>query len=338
VLLLEAGPDYGPRAAGRWPRALLDPRSMPVDLHSWGYVSSSRYGAPGLALERARVIGGCSSHNACAAVWGHRLDYDGWAALGNPGWEMDALLPLFHEANRKLRVSIPRPEELTPWHQACLEAGPGAGFPFRVNMNDVDLTHGIATSPINVAVGTRWNTAFGYLDPVRARPNLTIRGEVLADRLVLRSGRAVGVDVVGPGGAARVEAERVVVSCGAYGSPLLLPRSGIGDPADLGPLGIEALHPLPGVGKNLQEHAVILLLYPATAELTAAMAAFEAAGGDLREDALNVLARSSYAEGGVFDLHLYPMITRAAGSWAGDRFKGQHTWLIGIGPGVLTPR
>src|SRR5215216_4949796 len=86
VLLLEAGPDYGPREGGGWPADLLDSRSLPQGSHSWNYVSSARHGERDLRLERARVIGGCSAHNGCAAIWGHRLDYDGWAALGNEGW------------------------------------------------------------------------------------------------------------------------------------------------------------------------------------------------------------------------------------------------------------
>src|SRR5262245_29554498 len=76
VLLLEAGPDYGPPDSGAWPERLLDPTLMPVEEVSWGYSSAACYGTPGLDLPRARVVGGCSAHNGCAAVWGHRSDYD----------------------------------------------------------------------------------------------------------------------------------------------------------------------------------------------------------------------------------------------------------------------
>ena len=346
VLLLEAGPDYGSLADGGWPSKLLDPCKMPIDDHGWNYRGSSRYGAPGLALERARVIGGCSSHNACAAVWGHREDYDGWERLGNPGWGMDDLLPLFHLANEMLRVFIPQASELTPWHQALLEAAPGAGFPVRPDMNDVDVTHGIAISPINVSQGMRWNTALAYLDPQRGRPNFTIRGNVLADRLVLEGSRVTGVDVIGPQGPTRVRAGQVVVSGGAYGSPLLLQRSGIGDPDELRALGIEPRHALPGVGRNLQEHSVILLLDPGNPELTARMQRFAAEGGLVREDAINILARSSYCKS-AFDLHIYPMASREfgswasaspeAGAWAAEKQQDGDRWLMGVGPGVLTP-
>src|SRR5690348_368853 len=76
ILLLEAGPDYGPYSGGGWPSPLLDARALPLQGHDWEYRSASARGLPGLTLERARVIGGCSSHNGCAAIWGSRLDYD----------------------------------------------------------------------------------------------------------------------------------------------------------------------------------------------------------------------------------------------------------------------
>jgi choline dehydrogenase len=362
VLLLEAGPDYGPYSAGGWPPVLLDAREMAVSTHSWNYESAATHGKPGLLLERARVLGGCSSHNGCAAVWGHREDYDGWAALitsagssnagdlelgtagdlelGTTGWETESLLPLFETVMRKMRVSIPAPEELTPWHQACLQAAPGAGFPVREDLNDIDLTHGIAINPVNiVANGVRWNSAFAYLDPVRDRAYLTIRGNVLADRLLIEGGRVVGLQAVGPDGPVVVRAGRVVLCAGAYGSPLTLMRSGIGAPDELRELGIAPVHQLPGVGRNLQDHALIPLLYSGTPELIESMARFEAGGGLMREEGTTVVARSSQCQG-PFDLHIYPISSRVADSWARDlhRREGSAGWLFGVASALLSPR
>ncbi|MBV9356487.1 MAG: GMC family oxidoreductase N-terminal domain-containing protein [Chloroflexi bacterium] len=340
VLLLEAGPDYGPYAGGAWPPVLLDAREMAVSTHSWNYESAATHGKPGLLLERARVLGGCSSHNGCAAVWGHRTDYDGWAALGNTGWDTTSLLPLFETVMQKMRVSIPAPEQLTPWHQACLEAAPGAGFPMRDNLNDVDLTHGITINPVNIVPnGVRWNSAFAYLDPVRDRATLTIRGGVLADRLLVEGGRAVGVQAIGPDGPVAIRAGRVVLCAGAYGSPLTMLRSGIGAPDELRELGITPVHELPGVGRNLQDHALIPLLYAGTPELAESMARFEAEGGLMREEGTTIVARSGQCQG-VFDLHIYPISSRVADSWARDlhRREGPAGWLFGIGSALLTPR
>src|ERR1700682_6718512 len=93
VLLLEAGPDYGPFAEGRWPRELLDAGAIPIT-HDWGY-RSGKEASRDVTYERARVIGGCSSHNGCAAIWGSRVDYDRWAALGNKGGSTAEMRPMF---------------------------------------------------------------------------------------------------------------------------------------------------------------------------------------------------------------------------------------------------
>ena len=84
TLLLEAGPDYGPTGSGRWPHDLLDATSAALWSHDWGY--TGEFGGQVIHFNRARVVGGCSSHNAGAVVFGSRFDYDGWAAAGNPGW------------------------------------------------------------------------------------------------------------------------------------------------------------------------------------------------------------------------------------------------------------
>ena len=74
VLLLEAGPDYGHLREGRWPRDLLDGRVL-ASTHDWAYTSAAANGRPNHALERAKVIGGCSAHNGCIAIWGSGVDY-----------------------------------------------------------------------------------------------------------------------------------------------------------------------------------------------------------------------------------------------------------------------
>ncbi|SRR5579884_32742 len=330
VLLLEAGPDYGPYEGGGWPPELLDGRHVPWRSHSWGYVSAARYGQRDLALDRARVLGGCSAHNGCAAVWGHRDDYDGWEARGNPGWGMEALLPLFRQVNERLRVRTPARSEIGPWHEAVLEAAPGAGLPLIEDLNDVDGTLGMAISPINVWHGVRWNSAFGYLDPVRQRPTLAIRGGMLADRLIVESGRVRAVEVIGPEGPARIEAGEVVVCAGAYGSPALLLRSGIGPPEPLRALGIDPVHPLPGVGENLHDHPALMLTYRGTPALIAALQAFIDSGGALREEGTIAKGRSTWCER-AFDLHVYPV----AGPYG---WEGEGEWVFAIPVANLTPR
>src|SRR5579884_899792 len=153
VLVLEAGPDYGPFGDGGWPEDLLDARCLATGGHDWGYRSGARYGRRELPLERARVIGGCSAHNGCAAVWGHRLDYEGWERRGNPGWGADALRPYFAAADERLRVRTPERAELGPFHEAVLDAAPPAGLPLIDELNDLDGPPGMAVSPVNVVGG-----------------------------------------------------------------------------------------------------------------------------------------------------------------------------------------
>ncbi len=304
VLLLEAGPDYGPHGSGRWPAELLDARALPLSSHDWGYDSGASWPYRTLAFERARVIGGCSAHNGCAEIWGSRLDYDGWAALGNPGWSTDELLPLFRAGAARLRVRRYRDEEITPFQAACLRAAPGVGIPVVDDLNDLDQDVGISTSPVNSLDGVRWNAAFAFLDPLRGRANLTIAGGALIDRLIVRGGRVEAVAVVRDGAADCIRAGRVVLCGGSYGSPAVLLRSGIGDPAALGALGIAPVLDLPGVGRNLHDHPVGGLIFAGTPELERRMREFAAARW-LPEEQTIAKARSSRCARG-FDLHLFP--------------------------------
>jgi choline dehydrogenase len=344
VLLLEAGPDFGPLSGGGWPHHLLDPTLMPTADCSWGYVAAARHGRPDLPLERARVVGGCSSHNGCAAVWGHRVDYDRWEALGNPGWNAETLLPLFQEASARWRVTIPARDDLTPWHRAVLDAAPALGLPPIPDLNDLDAEFGIAIGPINIVDRTRWSIAFALLDPLRDCRRLSFAADVLVDRLILDGTRCVGLELVRNGRRQRVAAGEVVLAGGTFGSPLVLLRSGVGPAADLAALGIAPAVDLPGVGRGLQDHPAFPVQYAGPPALAEAMAGFVAAGGLPREEGTIALARSSRCEG-PFDLHLYPIASRpisgagvnaeAAAAAAADASGG---WRPNISSAVMAPR
>jgi choline dehydrogenase len=303
VLLLEAGPDYGGRDSGRWPDELLDARALPTS-HDWGYDSGSAWPHRTLPFERARVVGGCSAHNGCAEIWGSRLDYDGWAALGNPGWSTDDLLPLFHAGAVRLRVRRYHDDEITPFQAACLAAAPGVGIPVVDDLNDLDADIGIATSPVNIVDGVRWNSAFAYLDPVRGGRHLTIAGNVLVDHLVIRGASVEAVAVVRAGAAATIRAGRVILCAGAYGSPAILLRSGVGAAAELRALGIVPHLDLSGVGHHLHDHPVGGLIFAGTPELERRMSEFATAHW-LPEEQTIAKARSTRCARG-FDIHIFP--------------------------------
>jgi choline dehydrogenase len=327
VLLLEAGPDYGSFADGRWPAELIDAGAIPVT-HDWGYDSGRQYASRVISFGRARVIGGCSSHNGCAAIWGSSVDYDGWAALGNSGWSTDELLPLFRDASERLRVRVPEPGEITPFQRIALDAAADAGIPRVADLNNLDENLGMGPSPANIANGVRWNTAFAYLDPVRERSNLTIVSDSPCDRLEIRSGRVSAVVVAGRDGPLRIEAGRVIVAAGTYGSPAILLRSGIGDPSELRATGITPIHDLPGVGRNLHDHPRVSLSYAGTRELEEMMAAF-ARDHWMPEEQTIAKGRSSRCTR-AFDLHIYPV-------GGPDRTTGT-SWQWTLEVACLTPR
>lgn len=330
VVVLEAGPDFGPFASGRWPEDLLDARALGYS-HDWRYDSEETYPGRKVAFERARVIGGCSSHNGCAAIWGSRVDYDGWAALGLDGWAMDDLLPFFASASERMRVRKPLPDEITPFQDAAMQAASAAGIPRVENLNDVDADEGMAPSPVNIWQGTRWNSAFAYLDPVRDRPNLQIEENCLVDRLHIERDRVSGVRYISPEGPQTISAGRVVVSGGTYGSPAILLRSGIGDPDDLRAIGIAPAVALCGVGRNLHDHPAVSLDYSGTAELVSRMAAFRESVWMPEEQTIAKIRSPRYpgAERG-FDLHLYPV-----GGPDSDVPSGWH-WFLPVA--CMTPR
>jgi choline dehydrogenase len=196
VGLVEAGPDYGPYAAGRWPADMLDGRSLAFS-HAWATDREDR------SQLRARILGGCSAHNACVLIAGAPADYDEWGH----GWSHAVLEPYLRRAEQEMRVRVWRREELSPWHAALADAA-----------GDEAILH-----RANVVGSVRWNTAFAYLDPARERPNLTILADTLVDRVLLDGDRAVGLAT----SAGELRATAVVLTAGAYGSPAILLRSGI---------------------------------------------------------------------------------------------------------------
>jgi choline dehydrogenase len=289
VCLVEGGPDYGPRASGAWPDDLLDPRSFAFT-HDWG-----AGGEDGRSLG-ARVIGGCSTHNACMAVIGTPEDYDEWG----PDWSYVSLVPYLDRARESLRIRPANTDEPAPLHVAFLEAAGELGFPLLDDPNDASQPVGRATLPSNVVEGARWNTGFAYLDPARSRPNLTVLADTLVDRLALDGTRAKGV-VTAAGD--RIDADTVVLTAGAYFTPAILLRSGVGPEHELGRHGIQTVVSLP-VGEVLLDHHGTGIRWEPTSLLDALTAEHVRRTGPLFEPHALVKAASANCPAGSWDLHL----------------------------------
>jgi len=295
VLVLEAGPDYGSLADGRWPDDVLSAKAIPLS-HDWGLTTSS-----GLDLPRARVVGGCSAHNGCTALLGAREDYDDWAAA-NPGWEAATVEPLLGRVHESFRVRRYRMDELTSAQQAFVGAGVRAGLPFADDLDDLAASVGIGPMPVNIVGTTRWNAAFAFLDPVRPGGHLTVAGNSTVRRIVFERGRAAGVEVSQASGAIQfVRAGRVVVAGGAYHSPALLQRSGVGPAGELRALGISPVADLPGVGRHLLDHACVQLDFHGKEGLLTELARIP-----WHPDEQSVgRARSSRCDTGPYDIHVF---------------------------------
>ncbi|HET7055681.1 MAG TPA: GMC family oxidoreductase N-terminal domain-containing protein [Thermomicrobiales bacterium] len=327
VLVLEAGPDYGPHDSGRWPAELLEAFDL-AETHGWGYDSASSYGSRVVSFSRARVVGGCSAHNGCAAIWGHRLDYDGWAAAGNDGWSTDVLLPFFREANEAMRVAIPGPAHITPFHQLMLESAAAAGIPLVADLNDLDEPIGMAPSPANIWNGIRWNAAFAFLDPIRNQANVRIIGDALVDTIQFHDGRVAGVTVVRDGTREFVGAGTVALAGGTYNSPAVLLRSGVGPADQLHALGIDVVADLPGVGQNLHDHPAVYLVHAGSETLKGQMASWAETHFLPEEQTIAKLRSSRCSE--AFDLHIYPE--------SGPYAEGRTTWDFTIPVACMTPK
>jgi choline dehydrogenase len=259
VLLLEAGPDI----RADTPEVIRDGWGMTRDLFDWGYRSEPGWFGDSRKIRRVRALGGTSSITRFA-MRGSPADFEEWAALGNPGWGWDDVLPYFRRLETDLQfgdrpwhgdsgpIPITRYPDVddTPVHAAMIEALEAGGFT-RVDDHNRPGAVGAGRMPNHSRDGIRATTSSAYL-PLGGTPsNLTIRPDSQVDRVVLDGSSARGVRLVD---GTTIEARTVVLSGGTYGSPLILLRSGIGPAAQLREVGVDVRLDLAGVGENLSDH------------------------------------------------------------------------------------
>jgi choline dehydrogenase len=215
---------------------------------------------------RGKVLGGSSSINGMVYVRGHAKDFDEWESSGAKNWSYQHCLPYFKKAESwylgdniyrggagPLKVNNGN-EMQNPLYSAFIKAGHQAGYP-TTNDYNADQQEGFGPMHMNVSGGIRCSASKAYLDPIKTRANLTIITQAKVRRIQLEGKKAVGVEYDVKGKPHTVVSNKeIILSAGSIGSPQLLQLSGIGDKEDLTKAGIETLHHLPGVGKNLQDH------------------------------------------------------------------------------------
>ncbi|HSW15932.1 MAG TPA: GMC family oxidoreductase N-terminal domain-containing protein [Ramlibacter sp.] len=221
-----------------------------------------------IPVPRGRLLGGCSSVNGAVYIRGHRDDYDSWEAEGNPGWSYREVLAAFkrHE-NRAAgadafhgvggELNVARPASANALSRAFVDAAIATGHKANDDFNGA-AQDGFGLWEVNQRDAVRQSSSRAFLHSVMHRPNLTVLTDALVERIVIEGGRAVGV-------VARIGRERrrlsasceVVLAGGTVNSPQLLMLSGVGPAQHLRERGIEVVHDLPGVGRNLQDHASV---------------------------------------------------------------------------------
>jgi choline dehydrogenase len=277
VLLLEAG------ARERHPlqaMPLAFARVAAGRTATWQFHSEPEPALHGRRLDipRGRTLGGTSSINAMIAVRGNRRDYDDWAARGLKGWSYAEVLPYFKRLEASWRgagpfhgadgpVNISRIEGADMLWEPLLEAARAAGLELCDDPSGPEQD-GISRMEATIGAGRRVSASQAYLRPAMHRANLTVETGAFVHRIVIRGGRAIGVQYRRRGQTLTAIAnEEIVLSAGAYGSPQLLMLSGIGPADELRAVGIEPLHDLPGVGRDLADHPNIINEYDLSSDL-----------------------------------------------------------------------
>ena len=268
VLLLEAGPDYPdfehlPEEVKLVHATELDTASSD---HNWQFVGKSTDKAGPMMVPRGKVTGGSSAINSVLLLRGVPEDYDSWAEAGNDEWNFQKLLPYFrklendqdfhddfHGTEGPIIVQRFKRDEWLPAQMAFYNACRDFGYPDSPDQNHPDSS-GVGSSPWNCPNGIRFSTALGYLDPTRHRLNFTLRPNCTVHRILFDGKRATGAEVESGGEMFTVEANEIILSAGAIGSPQILMLSGIGPAGHLESLGIPVVANLTGVGQNLRDH------------------------------------------------------------------------------------
>lgn len=238
------------------------------DRLNWKYLTEPVPGFDGRQSywPRGKVIGGSSSINAMVFIRGQAEDFDGWRALGNPGWGYEDVLPLFRRMENNVAgadewrgkggpLTVTNIEGVV--HPLCrnyLAGGAEAGLSRNPDFNGA-TQEGIGIYQITTRNGFRCSTATAYLAPAHRRANLRVITAAHATRVLFDGKRAVGVEYRQGGEARQVRARcAVILAAGAVNTPQLLQLSGVGDPALLKRHGIDVVHAAPAVGRNLQDH------------------------------------------------------------------------------------
>ena len=218
-----------------------------------------------LFCPRAKMIGGCSAHNGMVFVRGNRYDYERWASFGLKSWSYEKVLPYFKkienwsggESQYRGRLGllpINQSKNNNPLFKAFLGASSEAGHKINPDMNG-EYQEGFGMFDTTIHNGERASASKYYLNPAKKRKNLNIFSNSFVEKIIFEGKKAIGIEVKIKNKVKKIYAEKeLILSCGSINSPQLLMLSGVGDAEHLKAKGINVVHDLKGVGKNLQDH------------------------------------------------------------------------------------
>ncbi len=221
---------------------------------------------------RGKTLGGSSSINGLLYIRGQEEDYNLWRQLGNKGWSWKDVLPYFiksenqergksefHGVNGPLAVSDQRIR--LDILDSFMNAAEEVGIP-KTNDFNKGNNFGCGYFQVTEKNGLRCSAAVGYLNPVKKNKNLKIETNSHVKKINFNNKKAESVTYIKGNNTFTVKANKeIILSAGSVGSPQILQTSGIGDNKKLSNLGIETVHELKGVGKNLQDHLMFRPVY-----------------------------------------------------------------------------
>lgn len=277
IVIEHGGSDAGPFI--QMPGALSYPMNM--GMYDWGLKSEPEphLGGRVLATPRGKVIGGSSSINGMVFVRGHAMDFDHWAEAGAAGWGYADVLPYFKRMETwhggddttyrgtSGPLHVTRGPRANPLFHAFVEAGKQAGYEVTDDYNG-EKQEGFGAMEATIWRGRRWSAANAYLRPALKHENCTLI-RAFARKVVVKDGRAVGVEVERGGAIEVIGAEaEVILAASSINTPKLLMLSGIGPGAELQRHGIGTVADRQGVGANLQDHMEIYMQFASLQPIT----------------------------------------------------------------------
>jgi choline dehydrogenase len=225
---------------------------------------------------RGKVLGGSSSINGLLYVRGQAEDFAHWRQLGNVGWSFEDVLPYFKRSEGRIGgpnqakgdlhgrggpLAVSDLGDRNALSEAYIQSAEAVGIARNDDYNG-PVQEGVGYYQVTARRGRRCSAAVAFLRPAMKRPNLRVITRALAERVLFAGRRAVGVRFLKGNTRCTARATReVILAGGAINSPQLLMLSGIGPARHLQDMGIEAVHELPGVGANLQDHFQTRFVY-----------------------------------------------------------------------------